>query len=132
MDAPIFTEGGDDRGEYENRLCRENRWHDFRCQRNARRERKAYAGGACKGSDCKRSNGFAGSRGCLIDFTQHRNVPDVLSQVSGAFAGNNIESQTNRSKKEYAYTILDLANAPTADSLQKIQAIDGVIRVRVL
>jgi|GEM_PF-6340924 hypothetical protein len=33
---------------------------------NARRERKAYAGGACKGSDCKRSNGFAGSRCCLI------------------------------------------------------------------
>ena len=27
---------------------------------------KAYAGGACKGSDCKRSNGFAGSRCCLI------------------------------------------------------------------
>ena len=41
--APIFTEGGDDRGEYENRLCGENRRHDFRCQRNARRERKAYA-----------------------------------------------------------------------------------------
>ncbi len=68
------------------------------------------------------------ARVCVL----HRNVPDVLSQVSGAFAGNNIESQTNRSKKEYAYTILDLANAPTADSLQKIQAIDGVIRVRVL
>lgn len=65
-DAPIFTEGGDDRGGYENRLCRENRRHHFRCQRNARRERKAYAGGACKGSDCKRSNGFAGSRCCLI------------------------------------------------------------------
>ena len=27
------------------------------------------AGGACKGSDCKRSNGFAGRRCCLIDFT---------------------------------------------------------------
>lgn len=35
---------------------------------NARRERKAYAGGACKGTDCKRSNGFAGSGCCLIDF----------------------------------------------------------------
>ena len=36
---------------------------------NERRERKAHAGGACKGSDCKRSNGFAGSGCCLIDFT---------------------------------------------------------------
>ena len=43
-----FTEGGDDRGGNENWLCRENRRHDFRCQRNARRERKAYTGGACK------------------------------------------------------------------------------------
>ena len=68
-DAPIFTEGGDDCGGYENWLCRENRRHDFRCQRNARRERRAHAGGACKGSDCKRSNGFAGSGDCLIDFT---------------------------------------------------------------
>ena len=42
-DALIFTEGGDDRGGYENRFCRENRWHHFRCQRNARRERKAHA-----------------------------------------------------------------------------------------
>ena len=32
---------------------------------------KAHAGGACKGSDCKRSNGFAGSRCCLIDFTHN-------------------------------------------------------------
>ena len=68
-DAPIFTEGGDDCGGYENRLCVENRRYDFRCQRNARRERRAHAGGACKGSDCKRNNGFAGSGDCLIDFT---------------------------------------------------------------
>lgn len=51
-DAHIFTEGGDDRGGYENRLfCGENWRYDFRCQRNARRERKAHAGGDCKGSD---------------------------------------------------------------------------------
>lgn len=49
----------------------ENRRHDFRCQRNARRERKAYAGGACKGADCKRSNDFAGNGCCLIDFTHN-------------------------------------------------------------
>ena len=66
---PYFYGGRYDREEYENRLCGENRRHDFRYQRNARRERKAYAGGACKGSDCKRSNGFTGRRCCLIDFT---------------------------------------------------------------
>lgn len=68
------------------------------------------------------------ARVCVL----HRNVPDVLSKVSGVFAGNNIESQTNRSRKDYAYTVLDLANAPAEDAIQKIMAIDGVIRVRIL
>ena len=71
-DALIFTEGGDDRGGYENRLfCGENWRYDFRCQRNARRERKAHAGGDRKGSDCRRSNGFAESGYWLIDFTRN-------------------------------------------------------------
>ena len=35
------------------------------------RERKAHAGGDCKGSDCRRSNGFAESGYCLIDFTRN-------------------------------------------------------------
>ena len=68
---PYFTEGGDDRGGNENRLCGENWRYDFRCQRNARRERKAHVGGDCKGSDCRRSNGFAESGYCLIDFTRN-------------------------------------------------------------
>ncbi len=68
------------------------------------------------------------ARVCVL----HRNIPDVLSKVSGAFAGNNIESQTNRSKKDYAYTILDVVNLPTEDSIRKIREIEGVIRVRVL
>ncbi|MGI6264663.1 MAG: 3-phosphoglycerate dehydrogenase family protein [Acutalibacteraceae bacterium] len=68
------------------------------------------------------------ARVCVL----HRNIPDVLSRVSGVFAGNNIESQTNRSRKEYAYTVLDLANAPAPDSVQKIMEIEGVLRVRVI
>ena len=68
------------------------------------------------------------ARVCVL----HRNIPDVLSKVSGAFAGNNIESQTKRSKKDYAYTILDVVNLPTEDSIRKIREIEGVIRVRVL
>ncbi len=68
------------------------------------------------------------ARVCVL----HRNIPDVLSKVSGAFAGTNIESQTNRSKKDYAYTILDVVNLPTEDSIRKIREIEGVIRVRVL
>ena len=62
----------------------------------------------------------------------HRNIPDVLSKISGAFAGNNIESQTNRSKGDLAYTILDLDNAPNEENLEKVKAIDGFIRMRMI
>ncbi len=68
------------------------------------------------------------ARVCVL----HRNVPDVLSKVSGVFTGNNIESQTNRSRKDYAYTVLDLANKPGEDAIHKVMEIDGVIRVRIL
>ena len=37
---------------------------------------------------------------------------------------------TNRSKKDYAYTILDVVEDLADASLAKIEAIDGVIRVR--
>ncbi|MBQ5968801.1 MAG: phosphoglycerate dehydrogenase [Clostridia bacterium] len=62
----------------------------------------------------------------------HRNIPDVLSQLSGAFAGNNIESQSNRSKGDYAYTIIDLDNAPTEENLERVKAIEGFIRMRMI
>ena len=68
------------------------------------------------------------ARVCVL----HRNIPGILSLISGAFLGNNIESQTNRSKGDYAYTLLDLANIPAADTLNNVKAIGGVIRVRMV
>jgi D-3-phosphoglycerate dehydrogenase len=62
----------------------------------------------------------------------HKNIPNMLSQISGVISaeGINIETMTNRSKKDYAYTILDVVGNPSDDSLKKIEAIDGVIRIR--
>ena len=62
----------------------------------------------------------------------HKNIPNMLSQISGLVseAGVNIDNMTNRSRKEYAYTILDVVSDLPADCIQKINAIDGVIRVR--
>ena len=68
------------------------------------------------------------ARVCVL----HRNIPGILSLISGAFLGNNIESQTNRSKGDYAYTLLDLANIPPEETLNKVKAIGGVIRVRMV
>ena len=70
------------------------------------------------------------ARVCVI----HRNVPNILTTVTAALSetGNNIESLDSKSKKDYAYTILDTANAVDAAAADKIAAIDGVIRVRVI
>ncbi len=62
----------------------------------------------------------------------HRNVPTMLAQISTVISedGINIDTMTNRSKKEYAYTVLDVATDVAEETLNKIRAIDGVIRVR--
>ncbi|HJD23835.1 MAG TPA: phosphoglycerate dehydrogenase [Firmicutes bacterium] len=62
----------------------------------------------------------------------HRNIPNMLAQISGVVSaeGINIESMVNRSKKDYAYTLLDVVGDVSDDCLKKIEAIDGVIRLR--
>ena len=62
----------------------------------------------------------------------HKNIPNMLTQISGVVsaAGINIETMVNKSKKDNAYTILDVEGDPDGDALAKIQAIEGVIRVR--
>ncbi|MDD2361624.1 MAG: phosphoglycerate dehydrogenase [Oscillospiraceae bacterium] len=62
----------------------------------------------------------------------HRNIPNMLSRISGLVSatGANIESMANRSKNDYAYTILDVVGDVSDDCIEKIQDIDGVIRVR--
>ena len=68
------------------------------------------------------------TRVCVL----HRNIPNMHTHISGVLAadGTNIETMTNRSKKDYAYTILDVVGDVAEASLDKIQAVDGVIRVR--
>ena len=64
----------------------------------------------------------------------HKNIPSMLSQISGEFSklSLNIDNMQNRSKKEYACTVLDVAGDVSADTAAALQAIDGVIRVRIL
>lgn len=70
----------------------------------------------------------AANRICVL----HKNVPNMLAQISAVVsaAGINIASMVNKSKKDYAYTLLDVEGAPAAATLSGITAIDGVIRVR--
>lgn len=70
----------------------------------------------------------AANRICVL----HKNVPNMLAQISTVVSaeGINIASMVNKSKKDYAYTMLDVETAPTAAVIADILAIDGVIRVR--
>ena len=70
------------------------------------------------------------NRVCVI----HKNIPNMLTAITGIFAGNNvnIENLLNKSRGDYAYTMLDIGTADISAVAEKIGAIDGVIRVRVI
>ena len=67
---------------------------------------------------------------CLM----HNNVPAVLSKITSTFSENhvNIENLMNKSRGEAAYTIVDVAMPVTEKDISRLEAIDGMIRVRVL
>ncbi|MBQ5315117.1 MAG: phosphoglycerate dehydrogenase [Oscillospiraceae bacterium] len=71
----------------------------------------------------------AGKKVCVM----HKNVPAIISSITTLFggAGVNIDNMLNKSRGDYAYTMLDVANADDA-IVAKISEIEGVIRVRVI
>ncbi len=64
----------------------------------------------------------------------HLNVPNMIGQITGILAsGNvNISDMTNKSRDKYAYTLLDLENPADEGMVEKLKAIKGVLRVRVI
>ncbi len=64
----------------------------------------------------------------------HKNIPNMLGQFTGLMAekGINISLMTNKSRKEYAYTMMDVDAEVPAEVEQQLAGIDGVLRVRVL
>lgn len=64
----------------------------------------------------------------------HKNVPNMLSQFTGVFAAEhvNISEMSSKSKGDYAYTMLDLDMSATTVSVEKISALEGVIKVRII
>lgn len=70
------------------------------------------------------------NRICVV----HKNVPGILAGITDATSKSqlNIENMVNKSKKEYAYTLLD-ANGSVPDSVTaQLAALPGVIRVRII
>lgn len=72
----------------------------------------------------------AGTKICVM----HKNVPAVISALTAALgdAGINIDNMLNKSKKDYAYTLIDAAGAVSDDVVSKLCAVENVIKVRVI
>ncbi len=68
------------------------------------------------------------ARLCII----HQNVSGVISDITTAIsdAGANIENLINKSKKDYAYTMLDIDKALSDEAVAKLETIPTVIKVR--
>ena len=64
----------------------------------------------------------------------HKNMPNLIAQFTGAMAacGTNIAEMVNKSKGDYAYTLVDLDSVVTEEAVAKIKAVDGVIKVRII
>ena len=64
----------------------------------------------------------------------HRNIPNMLSQFTAMFAKENINipDMINKSKGQYAYTILDFESPSTPEIAKKIREIVGVLKVRII
>ena len=67
---------------------------------------------------------------CII----HRNIPAMLANITAQLSGDgvNVENMTNKSRGDFAYTLVDVGSAVEESVIDDIRAIDGIIRVRVI
>ncbi|MBR3634743.1 MAG: 3-phosphoglycerate dehydrogenase, partial [Lachnospiraceae bacterium] len=64
----------------------------------------------------------------------HKNIANMIASFTKVFGDNkiNISDMTNKSKGEFAYTMLDIESPATEEIVKELNAIDGVYRVRVV
>ncbi|MCR5477449.1 MAG: phosphoglycerate dehydrogenase [Lachnospiraceae bacterium] len=64
----------------------------------------------------------------------HKNIANMITQFTAVLGAEkiNISDMMNKSKGEFAYTMMDLDSAPTQSVIEKLSAAEGVIRVRVV
>ena len=80
--------------------------------------------------DCDMGTKGAGERITIL----HSNIPNMLGQFTALLAKENmnIALMTNKSRNEYAYTVIDVDANVGADVEEKLAAIEGVLKVRVI
>lgn len=64
----------------------------------------------------------------------HKNVPSMLAQISSALSDSNINiaNMVNGSKKDNAYTLIEINGDVSGDVIEKLANIQNVVRVRVI
>ena len=64
----------------------------------------------------------------------HKNMPAMISSFTTIVggAGINIDNMLNKSKGDYAYTMFDVSDTPSQELIDKMNAMDGVVKVRVI
>ena len=67
---------------------------------------------------------------CIVN----RNIPAMLANITALLAKDhvNVENMTNKSRGDYAYTMVDLGAKVDEKVIQDVMSLDGVIRVRVI
>ncbi|MBR3099648.1 MAG: 3-phosphoglycerate dehydrogenase [Clostridia bacterium] len=62
----------------------------------------------------------------------HENIPNMISTITSAAAqeGINIENMINKSKKENAVTVMEMAELPSQEAMNYLAQLPGIIRVR--
>ena len=64
----------------------------------------------------------------------HKNVAGMISQYTTVLgsANINVADMNDKGKGDYAYALIDVDSPVTEDVVEKLRALDGVIRVRVI
>ena len=64
----------------------------------------------------------------------HKNAPTILGKITAIIAeeGINIQDMSNRSRGDFAYTLIDTDTSVSESNVKAIEAIDHIIKVRVL
>ena len=80
--------------------------------------------------DCDMGQKGEGSRITIL----HHNIPNMLGQFTALLAKEklNISLMANKSKKEYAYTMIDVDGDVSEAVKEELGSIEGVLKVRVI
>ena len=64
----------------------------------------------------------------------HKNVPAIISKITSVMGDEsiNIEEMANKSRGDYAYSMLDISESASETVVDKLASIEGVIKVRVI